>query len=102
MTHLYRTKAADFFRDRRTPDRDSMIVGGETAKHLVQHRLVVGDQRTLGFALLRIAEDVEHGAAQTLQPGQQPENTEHPWPEGDLARPAGLVGRAEERRAQIG
>src|SRR5712671_7898853 len=71
MTHLDMAIATDFFRDRRKPDRDGVIIGRETAKHLAQHRLVIRDQRTLGSALLRIAEDVEPGAAHALQPGQQ-------------------------------
>src|SRR5712671_5988252 len=66
MTHLDMAIATDFFRDRRKPDRDVVIVRRETAENLVQHRLVVGDQRAFGFALLRITEDVEHGAAHAL------------------------------------
>ena len=86
VAHLDVAEAADFFRDRRDADGKMMVVGVELRQHLVERRLVVGDQLALGAPLGAVAERVEGGAAQEFEPRQQPEHRHHPRPETDLAR----------------
>src|SRR5215468_8597794 len=65
--HLDMAEAADLVRNGGQRDREMVVLRREPLENLAEHRLVVGNQRALGAALLRIAERIEGGAAQALE-----------------------------------
>src|SRR5262245_60733848 len=65
--HLDMAEAADLIRNGGERDREMVVLGREPIEDLGQHRLVVGNQRTLGTTFLRIAERIEGAAAQALE-----------------------------------
>ena len=84
------------------PTASGWLSGVSFAEHLVEHRLVVGDQLALGLALLANSRTVERRAAQELQLRQQPERAHHPRPEAHLARLAGRrIAAREQRRREM-
>src|SRR5262249_6490648 len=89
ITHLDVAEPADFLRDRRKADRKVVVLRREPGQNLLEHGLVVGDQRPLGPALRAVTEDVEGSAAQAFELGEEPEESKDPRPERDLARTAG-------------
>src|SRR5579859_7910197 len=79
-----------------------MVLRRERSEHLVEHRLVIGDQLALGAALERAAERIERRATQPLELGQEPKRRQYPGPEAHLARQSGgLVAAREQRRRQM-
>src|ERR1700724_3238834 len=102
MPHLDVAETADLLRDRRDGDRQMVVVGIELGQELRQGRLVVGDELALGAALGPVAERIEGGATQELEPHQQPEQRQQPRPEGDLARqPGAAIAPRQERRGEM-
>src|SRR3546814_7112139 len=95
-------EAADLLGDRGQLDRQGMVVGRQLRQHLLDQRLVAGDELALCPPLGAVAEDVERRAAQPLQPRQHAEGRQQPGAELALFQMAGLrVARGDQRRGEV-
>src|SRR5262245_38421503 len=98
MARLDVAEAADLLRDGSEANRDGMVLGRQLLDDLTEQRLVIGDQLALGAALLRIAENVERGAAQEFESREHAERRQHPRTELHLARQPRHAVLAREQR----
>ena len=95
-------EAADLLRQCGELDRDRVIGRRQIGDDLVEDRLEFADQPAFGAPFLAAGEDVEPGAAQPAQLGQQPENGQHPRTEFALAQMPGLrIALAHDRRGEV-
>ena len=79
-----------------------MVVAVEVGEQGFQRRLVVGDQSALHLSFGGVGEDVEGGAAQGFEAGEDAEDVHHPGAELPFAQGAGeRVAVAEDRRGQV-
>src|SRR5215831_20347709 len=102
MTQFDVAEAANFFRNNGKADRKVMVLRRQICKYLLEHRLVVVNQLSLGATLERVAERIERGAPQEFHFCQQPKRRKDPGPEAHLARQAGgLVASRQQRRRQM-
>src|SRR5262245_61983763 len=73
-----RSVPANFLGDRCQANGEAMVAGREEVADFTEKVFVVRNQAPLGPPLLRIAEKVERGAAQGLQPREYPEHRQYP------------------------
>src|SRR5262245_32906906 len=95
-------EAADLVRNGDERDREMVVLRREAIEDLDEHRFVVGNQRALGAALLRIAERIEGSAAQALELRQKTKDGHHPGAERHLLRRASApVLARDHRRSEV-
>src|SRR5687768_15787636 len=98
------TEAADLLGDAREPDGRGMVAGIELRHDLRDPPLELTDELALGAALVGVAEDIERGAAKSLELRQNAHGFEHPRPEAHLAWEAGdriLLGQHGRRHVEL-
>src|SRR5574337_1401722 len=93
--------AADLLRDARDRQRLRVVVGAKRGEQLLDAGAVLVNERALGAALFALAEDVERGAAQALEPRQQFEQRQRRRAEAALLQLALFVALGQQRRRQV-